>query len=105
MAHWKDSRIADIYKGAAAVTAPPGQRLIEQAKLLEPSDNPLIILDNACGTGVITSLLYDSLGDSEKEKLQIVCGDFSQGMLDAVQETINTRGWKGAKAQLVDAQV
>jgi ubiquinone/menaquinone biosynthesis C-methylase UbiE len=106
MEFYKDSHIVDTYKGFTAITGPPGRHLIKQAKLLEPSNGgSLIILDNACGTGLITSLLYEMLGDSEKEKLQIICGDFSEGMVNVVQETINTCGWKGAKAQLVDAQV
>ena len=106
MQFWKDTRTVDIYRGVVAVTGPPGRHLIKQAKLLEPSnDGSLVILDNACGTGVITSLLYEMLGDGEREKLQVICGDFSEGMVNAVQEMIETCGWKGAKAQLIDAQV
>lgn len=106
MSFWNNPRTADIYKKAEKVTGPHARLLLEQAGLRE-APGPLVVLDNACGTGVVSSLLYDSdlLGTSAKENLQVTCGDFSEVMVQAVRERINGSNWKGANAQLVDAQV
>jgi ubiquinone/menaquinone biosynthesis C-methylase UbiE len=86
-------------------TGPPARRLIQQVGLIQMDKGPLIVLDNACGTGVVSSLLYEMLDENDKEKLQLSCGDFSEAMVQSVQQRIIESEWKGAKAQVVDAQV
>jgi ubiquinone/menaquinone biosynthesis C-methylase UbiE len=105
MYFWKASNIAELYKGAESVTGPFAKHLIRQAGLLEPSEGPLIILDNACGTGIVTSELHDMLDEGAKERLQVTCGDLSEAMVHAVQQRIEAHEWKHVKAQLVNALV
>jgi len=105
MSFWKDSNVAQVYKGGERLTGPPAKRLIQQVGLLQAESGPLVVLDSACGTGVVSSQLYEMLDESDKERLQLTCGDFSEGMVQSVQQRIIDNGWKGAKAQVVDAQV
>lgn len=92
-------------KWGETVTGPSARRLIEQAGLLEPSEGPLVIFDNACGTGVVTSLLHETLVGSAKERLEITSGDISQRAVDAVQQRITHNGWQRTIAKIVDGQV
>jgi ubiquinone/menaquinone biosynthesis C-methylase UbiE len=98
--------MAQLYEGAENITGPHARLLLEQAGLSK-TQSPLVILDNACGTGVVSSYLYDSdlLDVGTKDNLQLTCGDFSESMVQAVKERIERSHWKGAKAQIVDAQV
>lgn len=66
---------------------------------------PLVILDNACGTGVISEQLLDMLGESTKEEMELVCGDLSERMVNHVKEKIEEKGWENAEAKVVDAMV
>jgi ubiquinone/menaquinone biosynthesis C-methylase UbiE len=103
--NWKDSSVAEKYKGVCVVTGPPARHMIRQAGLLQVERGPLVVLDNACGLGIVTSLLYEMLQEGAKDGLQITCGDISEGMVQGVQHQIDTDKLKGASAQVVDAQV
>ena len=105
MFFWKDTRVAQLYKASERVTGPPARYLIQQIGLLHVHKGPLIVLDNACGTGVVSSQLYEMLDAGAKERLRLTCGDFSDKMVQLVQQRIVESEWKGAKAQIIDAQV
>lgn len=122
---WKDAGFAQKYKTAEIVTGHFARKLIEQTGILataaaNPSDSekvsspaareatgltPLRILDNACGTGVVSKILYEGLDEERKKGLEVVCGDFSESMVEFVFKRINEEGWEGARGAVVDAQV
>lgn len=93
------------YKPTERITGPFARNLIQQVGVLQADIGPLIVLDNACGTGIVSSELYEMLDESARNSLQLTCGDISEGMVQAVQERIVDSDWKGAKAQFVDSQV
>lgn len=94
------------YKNAEIITGPFAKALIQQAGLLDPSTHSqLIILDNACGTGVVAAAVHDLLDSSTKKRMKLTCGDFAEPMLQAVKERIEENGWVNTEARLVDAQV
>lgn len=97
---WKDPMV----KFAEMITGPSARQLIRQAGISDVSKGPLIILDNACGTGITASLLHETLEDSAKETLELTCGDVSQEMLGVVKQKIIDHNWKGTIAQTIDAQ-
>lgn len=66
---------------------------------------PLVVLDNACGTGLVSEQLLDILDESAKGGMKLVCGDLSEGMVNYVKEKIEEEGWKNAEAKVVDAMV
>ncbi|KAL9043447.1 MAG: hypothetical protein Q9214_003368, partial [Letrouitia sp. 1 TL-2023] len=121
---WKDAGFAQKYKTAEIVTGHFARKLIEQTGLLaaaaaKPSDpekasspaageatglTPLRILDNACGTGVVSKILYEGLDEERKKGLEVLCGDFSESMVEFVFKRINEEGWEGARGAVVDAQ-
>jgi len=92
---WKDPRIAGAFKQAESITGPAGRRLIELAGLPEDTQEALIVLDNACGTGIITALLHDMLSADQQAKLQLTCTDFAPSMVQSIQERLDANGWKG----------
>lgn len=102
-----DPKIARNFKAAEPTISPFARALILQA-FQHDIDNirkPLVILDNACGTGLISEQLLDILGESAKEGMKLVCGDLSEGMVNYVKEKIEEKGWKNAEAKVVDAIV
>ncbi|KAI0741771.1 S-adenosyl-L-methionine-dependent methyltransferase [Daedaleopsis nitida] len=102
---WKSSDIAQRYKTIGVITGPFGLHLVKQCGF-ERADGSeqLVVLDNACGTGVVTLNLYSTLSPAAKANIEAVCGDFSPGMVKSVQERIEENGWTGATAKVVDAQ-
>ncbi|KAF7986405.1 hypothetical protein HWV62_31127 [Athelia sp. TMB] len=100
---WKDTRLAKLYRSGERISGPPAGRLIEQAGLLgDLPTRPLVIFDNACGTGITASLLYKMVPEENREGMTVMCGDISSVMVGATQERIEVNGWAGAKAQVVD---
>ena len=62
-----------------------------------------MILDIACGLGVVTAYLVEK-SDSSNDDMSVVCGDLDQNMVDLVAQRIKENGWQ-AKAERLDAQV
>lgn len=93
------------YKTAQIITGAFAKTLIENAGLLNPGQDHLTILDNACGTGVVTASLHDMLDQTIKDRMELTCGDFSEQMIKSVRERIEENGWRNTTAKLVDAQV
>ncbi len=79
--------------------------LLQALHDVDAMKKPLVVLDNACGTGVVSDHLWELLDDSTKEGMQLVCGDFSEAMVKHVKHKIEERRWKGAEAKIVDAMV
>ena len=103
---YSTSDAAKRYKPAEAMTGPFALHLIKQSALDKADGTQdLAVFDNACGTGVLTSEVYETLSPAAQKRLNIVCGDFSAEMVRSVQERIEQSGWTGATAKVVDAQV
>lgn len=87
-----------------AATAPPALQLILQSIDRSPeSTSPILLLDNACGAGVVTKYLFELEG-MEGREVQVVAGDFEGKMVELMQARVEKNGWN-AKALIVDAQV
>jgi hypothetical protein len=71
-----------MFKLGDMVTGPSARQLIQQAGLLESSETLLVILDNACGSGIITSPLHETLEDIVKERTEFICGAIQQRITD-----------------------
>ncbi|KAL8688019.1 MAG: hypothetical protein Q9218_005962 [Villophora microphyllina] len=101
---FKQEDMGRRYKNAEIITGAFARTLIEKAGLLSPSAEPLSILDNACGTGVVANALHELLDQSTKDKMDLTCGDFAEPMLKTLRERIQENGWERTEARLVDAQ-
>ncbi|KAI4272855.1 MAG: hypothetical protein L6R38_006493 [Xanthoria sp. 2 TBL-2021] len=92
------------YRNAEVVTAPFGRSLIEKAGLLSPNLDNITILDNACGTGVVSSALHEMMPLSTKGRMKLTMGDFSEPMLKVARERCEAEGWVHTEGRIVDAQ-
>lgn len=101
---WSNPRIAQQYRHAEPITGAFARRLIQQAGVID-SEAPLVVLDNACGTGIVAEHLLGMVDDRVREMMRVVCGDFSEGMVGFVRGKIGERGWRGVEARVVDAMV
>ncbi|KAJ5753632.1 uncharacterized protein N7511_007785 [Penicillium nucicola] len=96
------------YKSAEQFTGTFGHSLIEQSKLVydakaRPS-HPLVVLDNACGTGIISCLLNEKLDISIKQNWKLTCGDISKPLLEYTARRMKEEGWQNAETKVVNAQ-
>ncbi|GLB44709.1 putative methyltransferase required for the conversion of demethylmenaquinol (DMKH2) to menaquinol (MKH2) [Lyophyllum shimeji] len=98
-----DKNIAKTYSSAERATSPPARALLLQAGLHSPGDGSYEILDNACGTGVVTMALIQAFKGKE-EQLKVVCGDFSPRMVEAVKERISQVDGLQAEARELNGQ-
>lgn len=62
-----------------------------------------MILENACGAGIVTARMMAN-GDVAHKEISVVCGDLDQTMVDLAAERIRENGWP-ATAERLDAQV
>jgi ubiquinone/menaquinone biosynthesis C-methylase UbiE len=105
---FKEDKFVNQYKTGEHITGQFAKRLIDQSDLVANSkanpDTPLVVLDNACGTGIVSSILQQELDDQVKKNLKLTCGDISQGMLDYVKHRIGEENWQNVEVKVVDAQ-
>ncbi|KAJ7486627.1 S-adenosyl-L-methionine-dependent methyltransferase [Mycena latifolia] len=87
----------DISKMEEMSGASAKDMLVQSGLLPTPPKNT-VMLDNACGGGVVTKLLFDATSD-----VRVVCGDIEEHMVRSVAARIKVNGWN-AEATVVDAQ-
>jgi len=105
-AMFKDPNIVKVYKETERITGEFASMLLKQAGLDKPSSKePVVLVDNACGTGIVAQCLHNMLGPNAQDKLDLTCTDFSGAMIDATQSRIKENGWTSVKAVVADAQV
>ncbi|KAJ7851973.1 S-adenosyl-L-methionine-dependent methyltransferase [Mycena leptocephala] len=83
------------------VTGVPAKAMLSQSGLLPTLPKNAVMLDNACGGGVLTSLLFDAIGKTSD--IRVVCGDLEEYMVKSAAERIKVNGWN-AEATVADAQ-
>ncbi|KAK8139560.1 hypothetical protein PG984_000683 [Apiospora sp. TS-2023a] len=96
----------------------PGEKLLQQAGLLLPDDDPLkdedknkkkeepfALFDNACGTGLIAGLLQKRVPPAVLQDSRFVCADLNANLVDIVKWRAERDGWKGTvETAVADAQ-
>lgn len=105
---FKTKEFVNHYRTAEKVAGPFAKNLIDQSQLVADAKiNPnarLTVLDNACGTGIISSILQRGLDYHTKHKSMLTCGDISSSMLGYTQHRMEQEGWVNAETKLIDAQ-
>ncbi|KAJ7021886.1 S-adenosyl-L-methionine-dependent methyltransferase [Mycena alexandri] len=84
-----------------AVMGVPAKAMLGQAGLLPTPPDNAVILDNACGAGLLTSILFKAIGNSGG--VRVVCGDIEEHLIKSTVEMIKENGWN-AEATIADAQ-
>ncbi|CAI7615849.1 unnamed protein product [Penicillium glandicola] len=107
-AFFKSEAYGNSFKRGEVVTRPFADMLVEQSKVAVESkanpNRPLVILDNACGTGVVSSALNSKLDDIAKKTWKLTCGDISSVMIEHTVRRIQQEGWLNTETKIVDAQ-
>lgn len=105
---FNDDKFIKAYSLGEKVTGQFAQLLVNQSGVVADSkshqDRPLVVLDNACGTGVISSVLHHDLDEQVKARWKLTCGDFSDGMLEYTRRRIDSEKWLNAEVKSIDAQ-
>ncbi|KAJ5105599.1 hypothetical protein NUU61_002946 [Penicillium alfredii] len=103
---FKGNAFVNQYQTGERVTGTFARPLIEQSRLIDYTksnpDKPLVVLDNACGTGVVSSILHHELDDSVKRNWRLTCGDISEGMLEWTRHRMQEEDWQNAETKTVD---
>ncbi|KAL4943326.1 hypothetical protein BDV06DRAFT_190276 [Aspergillus oleicola] len=101
---FKNTDFVRRYKLAEQLTSLFAGPLIAQSGLTSyPSSKPLTILDNACGTGAVSSALHETLSAGVKENWKLTSGDFSEAMVECSRERAREEGWVNSEVKIVDA--
>lgn len=101
---WQSSSFAQVYAIAENLTGKYAERLLREAQMDQiASDQDLVALDEACGTGTISARLMDMLSNEPKSKLRLTMTDFSQPMIDLVHKRIEINNWQNVKVLTADA--
>jgi DUF917 family protein len=66
---------------------------------------PITLLDSACGGGVVTQEVQAALGRDVLEKSRMVAADKSEMLVDLVKGRIVDEGWVNVEAKVLDAIV
>jgi ubiquinone/menaquinone biosynthesis C-methylase UbiE len=94
------SQAASSYeKQSAGVTRQLGQQVLSLLPLITTSS---VVHDNACGPGIITTDIIAQCSKSNIEPPTICATDFNEGMIDAIQSTIDAEGLNTVTAQVMD---
>lgn len=100
----QDKRFAALYELGGKITELFAKELISQSGLPWSSQEPLVILDNACGTGAVSSVLHHIIGNDKKANWQLTCGDKSEDMLHYAIQKMLQEEWHNAEVKIVNAQ-
>lgn len=100
-----NTAFTDMFKLSEKTTGYFAEALIKQSGLPSSSLDKLVVLDNACGTGIVTTKLIegDFLSEASRAKLDITCADYSETMINYTKEKAATSGWDNVRTVLADA--
>ncbi|KAH8926941.1 S-adenosyl-L-methionine-dependent methyltransferase [Atractiella rhizophila] len=94
--------VAQQFRKFEGLTASAGVRLLEQSGILSlplPSPENLKILDNACGTGVITAAIKN---EEVFKDVEVTAADISEPMITIVKQRIEEEGWSKVQTAILD---
>ncbi|KAB8225994.1 S-adenosyl-L-methionine-dependent methyltransferase [Aspergillus novoparasiticus] len=97
-------RFAALYESGGKITELFAKELISQSGLPLSSQEPLVILDNACGTGAVSSVLHRTIGNDKKANWQLTCGDMSEDMFHYTRQKLFQEEWHNAEVKILNAQ-
>ncbi|KAK5453437.1 hypothetical protein LTS15_006622 [Exophiala xenobiotica] len=97
-----DDNFAKMYASAEKLTGHFAKILVDTVVKNISDDEELVILDEACGTGIVSKHLMDALSDNSKKNLELTCADNANAMLKVMAKRIETNGWEKAKTAKSD---
>ncbi|OQV00420.1 Methyltransferase domain-containing protein [Cladophialophora immunda] len=92
-----------MFSQADRIMGPFAEVLLRQANFPPVGDSRLVVLDQACGSGVVSSHIMSRLSTEGKSRLDLTCADISDAMISNVSRRIETSGWDNVSAVKADA--
>ncbi|KAF2094914.1 S-adenosyl-L-methionine-dependent methyltransferase [Rhizodiscina lignyota] len=84
------------------VVGHPANEMLDRASIKFEGQNSFRVLDNACGTGIVTALLKARARSSSAGQLDIVASDIDEKVLDLLRKRIEECGWQGVEVMNFD---
>ncbi|KAJ6172340.1 hypothetical protein N7470_001407 [Penicillium chermesinum] len=105
---FKDENSVKTYKIAEGASGPFGEVLIEQSGIVAEAkanpEKPLVILDDGCGTGIISEMLVEKVDAQAKSNWKLTCCDISEAMVEYTRRRAQSGRWPNVDFKIVDAQ-
>nr|GAT56860.1 predicted protein [Mycena chlorophos] len=86
------------------ITGVPARAMLVQAGLIPNPPSGALILDNACGGGVVARHLHTALAVESGFEGKLICGDLEEAMVQKTKQLVAEEGWPNTEAMVVDAQ-
>lgn len=104
---FNDPKFVELYKTGEKATGIWATELVERAHFSEDLSklDKLVVLDNACGSGIVSQKIMDLVDDSTAQKVDLTCADYAEAMVSVMKERIEKNSWQNARAVEADAQV
>jgi len=97
--NWKTAEVS--HDDMARISTPHAAALVKQAGIVAGIAGPLKIFDNAAGSGVVTAVVLDELGN--RDDVTILAGDINKFFLDVFKVRKEHFGWKNVDIETIDA--
>ncbi|EJU03266.1 S-adenosyl-L-methionine-dependent methyltransferase [Dacryopinax primogenitus] len=103
---WQDTtvHIEDRHRAGELVTGEFAKVLLDAAAVPPSTPQDLVVLDNACGSGIVTAILLGRMSEEQKRRTKVLCGDIQSEVVKYVTERIEREKWEGVEVKLLDAQ-
>jgi ubiquinone/menaquinone biosynthesis C-methylase UbiE len=79
--------------------------LVTHMGLKDAVTKPIALLDNACGSGVVTQEVQAALPEEILQSSSFTCADSSAAMVDLVKKRIVSEKWVNTETKVLDAMV
>ncbi len=99
------SQFEKMFSQANYIMGPFADMILRPAQFPPANANPLVVLDEACGSGVVASHIMSNLSPDDKSRLDLTCADISEPAIMHMKGRIENLGWKNARAVTNDAMV
>ena len=87
------------------IMGPFADKLLQAAQFPPSDASRLVVLDQACGSGVVSSHIMSHLSSDDKTRLDLTCADISEPAIANMKKRIETSGWENTRAVAADAMV
>ena len=94
-----------LLENARQVSTPLATRMLAQMGLTESTETPFKVFENGCGVGVVAPILQHMVKPEVLKQSSILCGDFSEQLIELAKKMIEGQGWENTEARQIDAQV
>jgi len=99
MAAQREQLIAAAHGLLSHMVAP----LVTQMGLDKNTNEPVHLLDNACGSGVLTQEVHKALKRDVLESSLFLCADVTPSMVDVVKWRVENEGWVNTEVKNLNA--